>query len=263
MLLFFSCLDKSSKNKNNSSCWISERMSYWRADLSLHPQSQQQPKLLCWIIGDPHMMDSIIVHQINTWARRCHKVLVISSQPNSTFPVPVVGVNVAPGKKNLEEKVMKAWIHIYKHYVEDFDFFMRCDADVYVVVENLLDFLKGQDPAQPHYFGHRLDNYTHGGPGIVLSRQALRRLVTHAYEHFPDCMFRDGKCKATNFFCVSNACTLAHMQVSSHPAGNMRLLQATLKYSRAPQTHLNANHWIEHSNYLSSNPQPEFLVGTF
>ncbi len=125
-------------------------------------------------------------------------MLVISSKVDkNTLPVPVVVVDVPPGKKHLEAKVTKAWIHIHKHYLEDFDFFYRCDTDVYVVVENLLDYLKDQDPAQAHYFGHRFDSFTSGGPGMLLSREALRRMVTH--EKFPRCMKEKWK---SEYMCV-------------------------------------------------------------
>ena len=45
--------------------------------------------------------------------------------------------------------------------MDDFDFFFNADADTYLVVENLLDFLKDKDPNLPHYYGHVQKNVLH------------------------------------------------------------------------------------------------------
>ena len=77
----------------------------------------------------------------------------MSSKRDDTFPA--VGLNVTAGRQHIASKVLAAWKYIHKHYVDDYDFFIKTDTDTYVVVENLLDFLKDKDPELPHFYGHQ------------------------------------------------------------------------------------------------------------
>lgn len=56
------------------------------------------------------------------------------------------------------------------------------EADTYVVWDNLFRLLENFDPDEPHYFGsptpgRRDTSFANGGPGYILSREAMRRLV--------------------------------------------------------------------------------------
>ena len=118
----------------------------------------------------------------------------MSSKQNDTFPA--VGLNTPVGRNYIAPKVNAAWKYIHKHYVEDYDFFIKTDTDTYVVVENLLDFLKDKDPELPHFYGHEQkasflnkfnSTYIAGGPGLVLTRESVRRLVTKAFVEHSKC----------------------------------------------------------------------------
>ena len=157
-----------------------------------------RPRLLCWILADPHLLDKKVIHQKQTWGKRCDKLLVMSSQQNDTFPT--VGLNTTAGRQHIASKVTTAWNDIHKHYIEDYDFFIKTDTDTYLVVENLLDFLKDKDPNKPYFYGHRYRPrkwkfiYMAGGPGLVLTRESVRRLVTQAFVKHPYCI-TDGQGK--------------------------------------------------------------------
>ena len=141
-------------------------------------------------MADPHLLDTKVIHQKRTWGKRCHKLLVMSSKQNDTFPT--AGMDVPEGKNHIASKVTAAWKYIHKHYVEDYDFFIKTDPDTYLVVENLLDFLKDKDPNEPYFYGHRYNpwNWTYmaGGPGLVLTRESVTRLVTKAFVEHPKCI---------------------------------------------------------------------------
>ena len=52
---------------------------------------------------------------------------------------------------------------------------MKAEDDTYVFVDNLRYFLSSQNASEPVYFGHAMkEGYNHGGPGYVVSREALR-----------------------------------------------------------------------------------------
>lgn len=152
---------------------------------------------------DPFDLDVRVVHVKNTWARLCDVTLFFSSQTNKTFPT--IGLDVPPGKNNIAVKSRESWTHVFHHHYDDADYFVKADPDTYVLVENLRQYLSHCDPAEPEVFGHRLKlhNVTYfSGAAIVLSREALRRLVTIGYakfKHYIDkgkgtekCSFRNG-----------------------------------------------------------------------
>ena len=103
------------------------------------------------------------------------------------LPLYVSGLNTKEGREFLTEKTFKAFRYVYKHYFNDYDWFMRVDDDGYVIMENLRYFLSGQDTKSPIYFGHKFkvivkQGFFSGGPGIVLSKEALHRFSTKGLE---------------------------------------------------------------------------------
>ena len=84
------------------------------------------------------------------------------------------------GRKYLTIKTLRPFRYVYKHYFKEFDWFLKTDDDAYIIMENLLYFLSSHDTNQPIYFGHKFKSilksgWFSGGPGIVLSKEALRR----------------------------------------------------------------------------------------
>ena len=154
---------------------------------------KKKVKLLCWIMADQQHLYTQIIHQKATWGQRCDKLLVMSSKEDATFPA--IGLNnTQEGRYHIAFKAKAAWVYIYKHYIDHFDFFIKCDPDTYLVVENLQDFLSDKDPLQPHFYGH-MYKWPHwkypwiaGGPGEILTKTAVKKLVTEAFVKFPKCI---------------------------------------------------------------------------
>ncbi len=122
----------------------------------------------------------------------------MSSQEDKQFPT--IGLNVPEGRSHIAAKVHAAWKYIYHNYLGDFDFFVKTDPDTYVVLENLNEYLSDKNASSPHFYGHRFSpkgwnlTYMAGGPGLVLTRESLRRLVTKAFQQHPNCLV-DGQGK--------------------------------------------------------------------
>jgi hypothetical protein len=60
------------------------------------------------------------------------------------------------------------------------------EADTYIVWDNVFRFLNNFDPKEPHYFGSPSPGrqktwFANGGPGFILSREAMRRLTKEDY----------------------------------------------------------------------------------
>ncbi|KRY34703.1 Chondroitin sulfate synthase 1 [Trichinella spiralis] len=105
--------------------------------------------------------------------------------------LPGVDDTYPPQKKSL------AMLHyIHAKYGDHFDWFLRADDDLYVKVEKLEAFLVQLNSSQPMIIGQTgfgkpfeqgklgLDTnqpYCMGGPGVLLSREALRRTAPHVH----------------------------------------------------------------------------------
>ncbi|XP_013421855.1 glycoprotein-N-acetylgalactosamine 3-beta-galactosyltransferase 1 [Lingula anatina] len=163
------------------------------------------PRVLCWLLTDPPDLDKRVIHVRDTWARRCDVTLFMSSMENKTFPT--IGLRVPPGRGHIAKKAKAAWKYIYEHHLNDADFFIKADPDTYVIVENLKHCLSSRDPKRAEFYGHQFypsdwefnadtrikkSVYMSGGPGFVLSREAVRLLVTKAINSDPKCL-QDGE----------------------------------------------------------------------
>ena len=145
--------------------------------------SDKLPRILCWVLTDPKQLDKRAVHVRDTWARHCDLALFMSSETNTTFPT--IGLNVKAGRNHLAPKSKQAWIYVYEHYLNDFEYFVKADDDTFIIVENLRRYMANRNPEEPEFFGHRMYLslfgrkiiYNSGGPGQVLSRKALKLMV--------------------------------------------------------------------------------------
>ena len=43
-------------------------------------------RLLCWILADPELLRTKVIHEKQTWGKRCTKLLVMSSKQDNDFP---------------------------------------------------------------------------------------------------------------------------------------------------------------------------------
>ena len=99
-------------------------------------------------------------------------------------------------KQNTQwQKVRSIWRFVGTHYLEDFDFFFQGGEDLYVLPQNLRNYLSTavDDPGRDDFFGGRRFQwgkqevyFNSGGAGYALSRATLRKLVTTGLDH-PGC----------------------------------------------------------------------------
>ena len=132
----------------------------------------------------------------NTWGSEVSDLYFFASQPDDkNLGLPIITL---PGINDTQYPPQRKVYHMLKymhdHYIDEFDFFMRSDDDVYVKTDQLLELLQSINPAQDIYMGcpgfgrpddrdriklQENEHYCMGGPGVIFSRSALRKLAPH------------------------------------------------------------------------------------
>ncbi|XP_059471656.1 glycoprotein-N-acetylgalactosamine 3-beta-galactosyltransferase 1-like [Neocloeon triangulifer] len=141
-------------------------------------------RILCWICTSATTQHSKAMHVKATWGRRCDKLVFISEVEDNELPA--VKVRSFGSKDGLWVKTIQAFKYIYNEFGNDYDWFLKADDDTYVIMENLRKLLLPYKPQDPEYLGmHMKDIAPQGyatGAAYVLSQEALKRLVTKAFE---------------------------------------------------------------------------------
>jgi len=143
----------------------------------------EKVRILCWIMTNPKNHEKKAVHVKATWGSRCNILLFMSSEDDMSLPT--VKLPVQEGRNYLWSKTKEAFLYVYKHHLEEVDWFFKADDDTYSIVENLRYMLSAYNTSDPMYFGCRFkpyvrQGYMSGGAGYVLSREALKRFVEQA-----------------------------------------------------------------------------------
>ncbi|KAF7250591.1 Chondroitin sulfate synthase 3 [Varanus komodoensis] len=140
-----------------------------------------------------------------TWARSISgRVEFFSSQGSvpppalqGEQPLPVVALPGVDDSYPPQKKSFMMLKYMHDHYLDTYEWFMRADDDVYIKGEKLEEFLRSLNSSKPLYLGQtglgnieelgKLglepgENFCMGGPGMIFSREVLRRMVPHIGE---------------------------------------------------------------------------------
>ncbi|XP_049574484.1 chondroitin sulfate synthase 1 [Syngnathus scovelli] len=141
-------------------------------------------------------LNSRAVAAHRTWARSIPgRVEFFSSEgSNASAPVPLVALRGADDSYPPQKKSFLMLKYMHDHYLERYQWFMRADDDVYVKGRRLESFLRRLNGSAPIFLGQtgmgardelgKLalepgENFCMGGPGVVMSREVLRRVAPH------------------------------------------------------------------------------------
>ncbi len=145
----------------------------------------EKPKVLCLLYTYEKNHDRVEA-VANTWGWKCDGFLAASTLTNETIgtvDLPHVGEEAY---NNMWQKTRSIWGYVHDNYVDDYDYFWLGGDDFYLIVENLVNYLATLDSEseEPLLLGHQIpkgnSNFCGGGPGYVLNKMAVKKLIADA-----------------------------------------------------------------------------------
>ena len=113
-------------------------------------------------------------HIKDTWGKRCTRWLGAQVKPQHPF-------EQSSNETITFDYTHPIWPWIYHQYKNDYDWILRTNDAVYIIMENLRVFVGQYDPRQPYLFGHDREDDFVFPQAYVFSMKALE-LVTKAIE---------------------------------------------------------------------------------
>lgn len=149
-------------------------------------------RVLCWILTSPNNHQTKAKAVKETWGKRCNKILFMSSKEDVNLPA-IKLENVKEGRDELWGKTREAFRYIWENYKDDeFDWFYKADDDTYAIMENMRYLLSAYNTSDPLWFGYKYKHevrqgFFSGGPGYILSKEALKRFAEIGYNDSRKC----------------------------------------------------------------------------
>ena len=92
---------------------------------------------------------------VETWAPGCDGFVAFSTESDPSLNAVKIEHRGEEAYMNMWQKLRSIWTYVYGNYGNDYDFFFAGGEDLYVLPQNLRDFLTGKDPSSPQLLGRR------------------------------------------------------------------------------------------------------------
>lgn len=165
-------------------------------------ETKDRELLYVGVVAAEHLLPSRAYAVNSTWGVHASKLTFFSKlSPGNDYPKQAnIDVVALPGVDDTyppQKKVFMMLKYMHDHFIDDYDWFMRADDDVYVRVDKLRKFLSHFNASEGLYIGQpgmgkkedleriklkENEHYCMGGPGIIYSRGALKKMVPHIEE---------------------------------------------------------------------------------
>jgi hypothetical protein len=144
------------------------------------------PRILCGVYTHETSHDNIR-DIADTWGWRCDGFYAASTKTDRSIGAVDLPHEGPEEYGNMWQKTRSMVAFMYDYYLQDYDYFLLCGDDTFVILENLRNYLlllesqTGGRDAQPLSIGSSFSlwgvHYNTGGPSYILNRSALRRVV--------------------------------------------------------------------------------------
>nr|CAH7728884.1 unnamed protein product [Callosobruchus chinensis] len=151
--------------------------------------------LFVGVITAARYLDTRAKSVYDTWGSEISgKVTFFSSEGSNSGYVPLVALPFVDDSYPPQRKSFMMLKYMHDHYVDHYEWFIRADDDVYMRTDKLEELLRSVDSRKPWFIGQTgrgnteefgqlsLDsdeNFCMGGPGVILSRETLKRVAPH------------------------------------------------------------------------------------
>ncbi|XP_072321176.1 chondroitin sulfate synthase 1 [Eucyclogobius newberryi] len=163
------------------------------------PAARSNSFLFVGVMTAQKYLNTRAVAAHRTWAQTVPgRVEFFSSEgSDSSIPIPIVALKNVDDSYPPQKKSFMMLKYMHDHYLEQYEWFMRADDDVYIKSERLESFLRSLNSSEAVFLGQtgmgardelgKLalepgENFCMGGPGVIMSREVLRRMVPHIKE---------------------------------------------------------------------------------
>lgn len=121
----------------------------------LRSELAQRRLLLTGVVTAKKFLDTRALGIHRTWGKELKDIYFFSSKSDDPdIKLPIVTL---PGINDTQYPPQRKVYHMLKymhdHFIDDYDFFMRADDDMYVKVDRLTELLQNVNPAQDIYMG--------------------------------------------------------------------------------------------------------------
>ncbi|KAH1012717.1 chondroitin sulfate synthase 1 isoform X1 [Dendroctonus ponderosae] len=129
----------------------------------------------------------------NTWGQEVPgRMLIFSSENSTSAEIPLVALSGIDDSYPPQKKSFTMLKYMHDNFIDQFEWFMRADDDLYVRNDKLEELLRAIDSRKPLFIGQTgrgtkeerghlsLDtdeNFCMGGPGMIMSRETLKRIA--------------------------------------------------------------------------------------
>lgn len=134
----------------------------------------------------------------DTWGKEVPgKVMFFSSENSYSEHVPMVALRGVDDSYPPQKKSFRMLKYMYDNFIDKYEWFLRADDDVYIRTDRLEELLRSVDSRKAWFIGQTgrgnteeigllsLDddeNFCMGGPGVILSRETLKRIAPSVEE---------------------------------------------------------------------------------
>lgn len=133
-----------------------------------------------------------------TWGHEVPgKIMFFSSGTSISKNIPLVALEGIDDSYPPQKKSFAMLKYMHDNHIDDFEWFLRADDDVYVRNDRMQLFLQSIDSRKPWFIGQTGrgnseefgllslesdENFCMGGPGVILSRETLKRIAPYINE---------------------------------------------------------------------------------
>uniref|UniRef100_A0A6A7G7Z9 Hexosyltransferase n=2 Tax=Hirondellea gigas TaxID=1518452 RepID=A0A6A7G7Z9_9CRUS len=165
-------------------------------DPNKYPHNSDKNLLFVGVMTAQQFLDTRAVAVYETWAQQIPGKIAFFTSENSVSnsKIPIIRLKGVDDSYPPQKKSFMMLKYMHDHFLNNFEFFMRADDDLYSRPDKLERFLRSVNSSQLQFIGQTgrgnnaefgllslldYENFCMGGPGVILSRPTLARVAPH------------------------------------------------------------------------------------